>query len=98
MSSLSTVMAAAGLLICLFMAIHMALPARSRQQLDARLRDTGRRMSQYWRGRRFKQSAASEADAAIRRAQGSAAKPEGEWDGNVYRPKQFGKDKPRKPH
>jgi hypothetical protein len=98
MNLLTTLLAGAGLLTCILLAIQMSLSPRRRQQLDARLRDAGRRVTQYWRGRRFKQSAASEAEAAIRRAQGSAAKPEGEWDGNVYRPKRFGKDKPRKLH
>ncbi|WP_310384226.1 hypothetical protein [Roseateles sp.] len=98
MNLLTTLLAGAGLLICIFLAIHMSLSPRRRQQLDAHLRDAGRRMTQFWRGRRFKKSAANEAEAAIRRAQGSAAKPEGEWDGNVYRPKRFGEDKPRKPH
>ncbi|MBT9495608.1 MAG: hypothetical protein IV107_25330 [Paucibacter sp.] len=106
MSSLSTVMAAAGLLICVFLAIRMALPARWRQHLDARLRrsswalrDAGTRVRLWWRSRRFKSTAATEAEAAIRRAQ-AAAKPEGEWDGNVYRPKRFGANnkKPRDLH
>ena len=103
MSSLSTVMAAAGLLICIFLALRMALPTRLRQQLDARLRRSswalraaGTRLQLWWRSRRFKNSAATEADAAIRRAQ-AAPKPEGEWDGNVYRPKRFGGDNKKKP-
>ncbi|MCV2360438.1 hypothetical protein LNV08_15790 [Paucibacter sp. TC2R-5] len=102
--NLSTVLAAAGLLTCIFLAIRMCLSPRLRQQMDARLRraawglrDAGHRLGVYWRSRRFKKSAASEADAAIRRAK-TAHKPDGEWDGNVYRPKSFGKDKPRKPH
>ncbi|MCV2357282.1 hypothetical protein LNV09_24315 [Paucibacter sp. B2R-40] len=100
----STVMAAAGLLTCIFLAIRMCLSPHLRQQLDARLRraawrlrDVGQGLGTYLRSRRFKKSAASQADAAIRRAK-TAAKPEGEWDGNVYRPKSFSKDKPRKPH
>jgi hypothetical protein len=102
----STVMAAIGLLTCIFLAIRMALPARSRQQLDARLRraawslrDTASKASSWLRGQRHRKSAANEAEAAIRRAQSAASKPEGEWDGNVYRPKSFDKSKkPRKLH
>ena len=100
----STVMAAAGLLTCIFLAIRMALPARSRQQLDAslrrmgwRLRDKASAMGVWLRAQRHRKTAAGEAEAAIRRAQSTASKPEGEWDGNVYRPKRFDKDSAKKP-
>lgn len=102
------IIAAVGLLSCIFLAIRMALSPRLRQQLDARLRraawairDLGHSLLQWLRGQRFKKAAASEAEAAIRRAR---TKPEGEWDGNVYRPKSFDKSsngggkKPRNLH
>ena len=102
--NLSTVMAALGLVTCIYLAVRMGLSARLRQQLDARLRraawalrGAGQRASDWLRSRRYKRSAADATDAAIKRAK-TTAKPEGEWDGNVYRPKSFGKDKPRKPH
>ncbi|MCV2368431.1 hypothetical protein [Roseateles oligotrophus] len=100
----STVMATAGLLTCIVLAIRMCLSPRQRQRMDAQLRqaswalrDAGQRLSSWLRSRRFKNSAATQADALIRRAK-TTAKPEGEWDGNVYRPKSFNKDEPRKPH
>jgi hypothetical protein len=60
-----------------------------------------------WRHRtpKARQDAARTAEEVIRRARegrrppgkgNGAAKPDGEWDGNVYRPKSF--KPPRKPH
>jgi hypothetical protein len=104
---LQTVLAAVGLGICIALAVHMALPYRAQARVDAwvaRLsawfqaqmdRATG------WRRRqRQTRAAALEAERVIRRARESAQQGEnrvdGEWDGNVYRPKSF--EKPKKPH
>lgn len=103
---LHTVLAAAGLAICIALAVHMALPYRARARVDvavARLGDWLRAQADRatgWRRRqRQTRAAALEAERVIRRARESAQgerRVDGEWSGNVYRPKSF--DKPRKPH
>lgn len=101
----SHVLAALGLALCIALAVHMALPYRLRARVDAALaRLTGWMQGQFeralgWRRRqRQTRAAALEAERVIRRARESAqnSRPEGEWDGNVYRPKSF--EKPKKPH
>jgi hypothetical protein len=96
------VFAAIGLLICLVLALHMCLGRRQQLRLEA----AGARMWNwlFTRGlRRFnareRRRAAHEAalDAIQRAKRGSdGSAREGQWDGNVYRPKQF--EKPKKPH
>lgn len=102
---LHTVLAAVGLALCIALAVHMALPYRARARVDAVvarlgdwLRAQGDRATGWRRRQRQTRAAALEAERVIRRARESAqqGRPEGEWDGNVYRPKSF--DKPRKPH
>lgn len=102
---LHTVLAALGLAVCLALAVHMALPYRFRARVDAaaaRLAAWLRsRIDQAvgWRRRqRQTRAAAMEAERVIRRARESAqqGRVDGEWDGNVYRPKSF--EKPKKPH
>ncbi|MFG6432448.1 hypothetical protein [Roseateles sp. LYH14W] len=97
--------AALGLATCIALAIHMALPYRARARVDAaiaRLGDWVRaqvdRATGWRRRQRQTRAAALEAERAIRRARESSSrdKPDGEWDGNVYRPKSF--EKPKKPH
>lgn len=104
-----TVLAATGLVVCIALAVHMALPYRAQARVDSAVaglwgwvqvqmaRATG------WRRRqRETRAAALEAQRVIRRARESAlhdardSRSGGEWDGNVYRPKSF--DKPKKPH
>jgi hypothetical protein len=102
---LHTVLAALGLATCIVLAIHMALPYRLRSRADAVLARLGAWLQVQvdgavgWRRRqRQNRAAALEAERVIRRAQESAlqGRVEGEWDGNVYRPKSF--EKPKKPH
>lgn len=102
---LDTVFAALGLATCIALAVHMALPYRARSRVDgavARLGDWVRaqidRATGWRRRQRQTRAAALEAERAIRRARESSSrdKPDGEWDGNVYRPKSF--EKPKKPH
>ncbi|MFG6416283.1 hypothetical protein ACG02S_20520 [Roseateles sp. DC23W] len=99
------VLAAIGLAVCIALAVQMLLPWRLRARVDAALsRLTGGMRGLFeralgWRRRqRQTRAAALEAERVIRRARESAqnGRPEGEWDGNVYRPKSF--EKPRKPH
>ena len=100
-----TVLAVIGLVVCIALAVHMALPYRLRARADAAVaRLVGGLRAQFdraagWRRRqRQTRAAALEAERVIRRAQESAqnGRLDGEWDGNVYRPKSF--EKPKKPH
>jgi hypothetical protein len=83
------------LAVCAVLLLRLALPPGQRQRLDAAWRrgvvgsrHWGRRVW-FWRAHR--QSAAREADEAIRRAQRKVRR-----DGNVIRPDSF--KGPRKPH
>lgn len=104
---LNTLLAAAGLVVCIALAIHMALPYRVRARVDAAIARLGAwvqaqidRATGWRRRQRQARAAALEAERVIRRARESAqqgeGRVEGEWDGNVYRPKSF--EKPKKPH
>jgi hypothetical protein len=104
------VLAATGLAICVALAIHMALPYRAQARVDAllhrmatALRRQLDRLTGWRRRQRQTRNAALEAERVIRRAREAALhddrdrrRAEGEWDGNVYRPKNF--EKPKKPH
>lgn len=106
-----TLLAAAGLAICIALGVHMALPHRARARVDAHLarlvawvRAQAARATGWRRQQRQTRAAALEAERVIRRARESALHDardgrgdgDGEWSGNVYRPKSF--DKPKKPH
>ncbi|HEY8878719.1 MAG TPA: hypothetical protein VIN03_14220 [Roseateles sp.] len=102
---LQTVLAATGLVVCIALGVHMALPYRARARVDAGVaRLVGWMQLQMaratgWRRRqRQTRAAALEAERVIRRARESALHDarDGSWDGNVYRPKSF--EKPKKPH
>jgi len=87
------VLAALTLAVCLGMAVHMLLsPAKQRrvnqalQELLQGLRRRAQGVKQWRHRKQAEKSAAEEAAAVIRRAKN---KPEGTWDGNVYRPKNF---------
>ncbi|MGC3946804.1 MAG: hypothetical protein QM762_20185 [Chryseolinea sp.] len=91
-----TVLAAIGLAVCIALAVHMALPYRLRARVDAATAGLlGWLQGQFdravgWRRRqRQTRAAALEAERVIRRAQESAQsnRLDGEWDGNVYRPR-----------
>lgn len=103
---LHTVFAALGLATCIALAVHMALPYTARMRVNAALARLGAWMRAQidraagWRHRqRQTRAAALEAARVIHRARESAQnepRVDGEWDGNVYRPKSF--EKPKKPH
>lgn len=102
---LHTALAVLGLATCIVLAIHMALPWRWRSRVDTQVRRLGAWCRAQvdglvgWRRRqRQTRAAALEAERVIRRARESAlnTRVDGEWDGNVYRPKSF--EKPKKPH
>ncbi|MCV2352484.1 hypothetical protein [Paucibacter sp. Y2R2-4] len=98
--SISSLFAVIVLLICLFMGVRMLLKPQQQRQIDARLRRMQFLLLQQLQGlkrkaqhRPNKKAASAEAEAAIRRAQSKARganKPEGSWEGNVYKPKRFG--------
>lgn len=92
MPLLHKILASLGLLICLALALHMMLGPAQRQRL-ARLGDRlVQALQRPFDKRERRRKAHREAQAAIERARRGSAR-EGEWDGNVYRPKQFDKRK-----
>ncbi|MFT7775239.1 hypothetical protein [Roseateles sp.] len=106
---LHTLLAATGLALCIALGVHMALPYRARSRVDAGLarivtwvQAQAARATLWRRHQRQTRAAALEAERVIRRARESAlhdardSRIDGEWTGNVYRPKSF--DKPKKPH
>mgnify|MGYP006921748103 CR=1 FL=1 len=104
-----TLLAATGLVVCLALAVHMALPGRAKARVDravqrvvAWVRLQIARLTGWRRQQRQTRAAALEAERVIRRARESAlhdardSRVDGAWEGNVYRPKSF--EKPKKPH
>jgi hypothetical protein len=89
------VFAAGALAVCGVLLLRMALPERQRDRLDAAwqraLHGSRQLARRAWFWRTHRQTAAREAEEAIRRAQRSV-----ERDGNVIRPDAF--KGPRKPH
>jgi len=94
--SIETLLAGLGLALCVLMLARQLLPLPRRARLDLWLRHAWWELQQWVRGlrhgRRSKRTAQREAEEAIRRAREG----QGEWDGNVYRPKSF--KRPKKPH
>jgi hypothetical protein len=92
------------LAICAVLMLRLLLGARRRARFDAGMRRTWFRTRSFadtaWHWRRRRREAQRVAEAAIRRARGQDAngddRPDGEWEGNVYKPKSF--RKPRKLH
>jgi hypothetical protein len=89
---LSQLLAAFVLLICIALAVHMAVRPALQRRVDAGLQRMLWQLRQRWQGRsdtkQAEEIAAATAKAAIERAR---ARPEGQWEGNVYRPRRFGK-------
>ncbi|WP_077033948.1 hypothetical protein [Pelomonas sp. KK5] len=84
------------LLACIVVAVHMALPAAKRRWMEERGRRAWLKVQRAWywaagwrQRREMHKYAQAEADAAIKRARRGSQMVEGEWDGNVYRPKSF---------
>jgi uncharacterized protein HemY len=81
------------LAVCVVLLVHMALGARRQRAVEMALRRSfaavrrAARRAMHWRSTR--RQAARAAEEAIRRAS------DGQWDGNVYKPKFR---PPRKPH
>jgi len=88
------VLAAVVLAVCVALFVRLLVGARRRARLDAALR----RAAQSVRGAvvsvRHRREAMRVADEAIKRAR----QRDGEWDGNVYKPKSFRKPPRDKMH
>ena len=82
--------------VCIALLVRQFIGAPRRYRLDSGLRRLGRalraRALGLYHGPAIRRRARREAEEAIRRARGD----DGEWEGNVYRPKSF--RKPRKLH
>lgn len=88
------------LTVCAVLLVRLCLSPARRQRFDRTVSAWGwtlrRGALQLWHWRAARRVARTEAEAAIRRAQGGRAREdEGEWTGNVYTPKSF--RKPRRP-
>jgi hypothetical protein len=80
---LETVLAVIAVVVCLVLLVRLAIGPE--------------RIARALRWRSARRAAAREARSVIERARrGAADRPEGNWDGNVYRPKNF--RRPKKPH
>jgi hypothetical protein len=94
--------AALVLAVCVVLMVRLLLGARRRSRFDAAMRRAWARTRLFahsvfhWRSHR--REAQRAADEAIRRARGQRPgdAADGEWEGNVYKPKSF--RKPRKLH
>ena len=91
------VFAALTLIACGLMFLRLTLGQRRRARLDAGLRGLARGLNQRGRSllrwRSTRREAAKVADEAIRRARAR-----GEWDGNVYTPREMRKPPRDKMH
>ena len=89
------ILAAITLIVCVLLLVRLAIGARRRARLDA----MARRTLHWARGAamsvRHRREAARVADEAIERAR---KRSDGEWDGNVYKPKSFRKPPRDKMH
>jgi hypothetical protein len=96
-----TLVAIVGLAVCVVFLLRMAIGARRRQQLDAAVLGTARRlraqMRGRWRRRRLQGQVKREAKDLIERAR--HGRPPVDREGNVYRPRSFngGGDEEREP-
>jgi hypothetical protein len=101
MQIVETTVAGLALAACALLLLRLVLPVRRRARFDAAFRGAWRAMQHAWRsavtapGRR--RAAEREARQIIERArQPRPDEAEGEWQGNVFRPKSF--KRPKKPH
>lgn len=99
LTMIANVIAALGLLVCVVLAVDMALPVRRQRAVRAWLRGlrfTGVKRLGQWRNpfnsRERRRAAHDAALDAIERAKGRSSS----WDGNVYRGDEF--KQRRKPH
>ena len=89
------------LAVCALLLLRLLIGAERRQRVDAALRRwalTARRhLFLMWHWRASRRAAARVAEETIRRARRKDVPADGEWDGNVYKPKSFRKP-PNKLH
>ena len=95
------------LAICAVLMLRLLIGARRRARFDTAVRRAWARIRWWlataWHWRRRRREAQRAADAIIRRARGDTKgaedgddRADGQWEGNVYKPKSF--RKPRKLH
>ena len=89
------VLAAIALVVCVALLVRLAIGARRRARLDAWVLRVARWARAGAISARHRREAARVADAAIKRAR---ERGEGEWEGNVYKPKSFRKPPRDKMH
>lgn len=93
--SIERLLAAIALAVCAVLLVRLAIGARRRARLDALLYRVARALRGVVMSVRHRREAARVADEAIKRAR---ERSEGEWDGNVYKPKSFRKPPRDKMH
>ena len=91
--SAERVLAALALAACVVLLARLMIGAGRRQRLDAALRRTWNAVRRLALSLRHRREAARVAEEAIKRA-----RDRGEWDGNVYTPKEFRKPPRDKMH
>ena len=89
------ILAAIALAVCVALLVRLLIGARRRARLDAWVLRAVRWVRAGAMSARHRREAARVADAAIKRAR---ERGEGEWDGNVYKPKSFRKPPRDKMH
>jgi hypothetical protein len=96
---LPTLLAGIGIVLCVLLLVRLGLGPRRQARVDAVAKRLFGRMKragvQGWRWPGSRRKAARMAEEAIRRAR-ERRSGDGQWDGNVYKPKSF--KRPRKPH
>jgi hypothetical protein len=89
------------LAVCALLLLRLLIGAQRRHRVDSALRRWAlaarRRVFLMWHWRASKRAAARVAEEAISRARRKDGPADGEWEGNVYKPKSFRKP-PNKLH
>jgi hypothetical protein len=88
------VLAAVALAVCALLLLRLVIGARRRARVDAALRRSVQAVRRMIVSIRHRREAVRVADEAIKRA----SQRDGEWDGNVYKPKSFRKPPRDKMH
>lgn len=92
--SFDRVLAALALAVCVALLLRLVIGSRRRARLDAALRRSAAAVRAVTVNLRHRREAARVAEEAIARAR----KRDGEWEGNVYKPKSFRKPPRDKMH
>ncbi|MEP7298994.1 MAG: hypothetical protein ABI702_22645 [Burkholderiales bacterium] len=87
------ILAAIALAVCVVLLVRLMIGARRRRRVDSAVRRAWGALRGLVMSVRHRREAARVADEAIKRARSR-----GEWDGNVYTPKEFRKPPRDKMH